>query len=161
MQDLPLNPELDLVLDRVVDVPVGPIWEAWTNAEKLMPWFCPVPWKVVACELDARPGGIFRTVMQGPEGEPMDNGAGCFLEVVHERRLVWTDALGPGFTLKEGAFMVAILDLEPLEGGRTRYRAVARHANAATAQQHKEMGFEAGWGAVLDQLVARIKAGQV
>ena len=42
------------------------------------------------------PGGVFRTVMRGPDGEE-GGGAGCYLEVVEGVRLVWTSALGPGF----------------------------------------------------------------
>jgi hypothetical protein len=34
--------------------------------------------------------------MQGPEGPPMP-GIGCYLEVVPQRKLVWTNALLPGF----------------------------------------------------------------
>jgi len=36
------------------------------------------------------------SVMRSPEGQPFPN-HGCYLEVVPERRLTWTDALGPGF----------------------------------------------------------------
>ena len=53
------NPELDLVLERVVDVPRELLWEAWTTPEKLLPWFCPLPWKTIACEIDLRPAAYF------------------------------------------------------------------------------------------------------
>jgi uncharacterized protein YndB with AHSA1/START domain len=36
----------------------------------------------------------------------------------------------------------------------TRYRATVHHASAEDAATHAEIGFEAGWGAALDQLVA-------
>lgn len=64
-----INPALDLILDRTIDVPVELVWKAWTEPEHLMPWFCPVPWKTIECEIDLRPGGRFMTVMQSPEGE--------------------------------------------------------------------------------------------
>ena len=53
--------KLDLNFTRVVDVPPAMVWRAWTEPELLMPWFCPVPWKTIDCEIDLRPGGIFRT----------------------------------------------------------------------------------------------------
>jgi uncharacterized protein YndB with AHSA1/START domain len=33
------------------------------------------------------------------------------------------------------------------------------HADEAGAKKHAAMGFEAGWGAALDQLVAMVKKG--
>src|SRR5690606_3788808 len=83
--DLPINPELDLVLERVVDVPPELVWRAWTEPEHLKKWFTPAPWKTVDCEIDLRPGGIFRTVMEGPEGQRF-SGSSCYLEVVENRR---------------------------------------------------------------------------
>jgi uncharacterized protein YndB with AHSA1/START domain len=148
---LDINPDLDLTLERVIDVPASLVWKAWTEPQHLMPWFCPTPWRTVACEIDLRPGGIFHTVMQSPEGE-----------LVPERRLVWTDALGPGFrpsrrgylTPGEGGFyLTAALTLESLGPARTRYVAQAIHADAAARDKHSAMGFHDGWGTVLDQLV--------
>jgi uncharacterized protein YndB with AHSA1/START domain len=46
------------------------------------------------------------------------------------------------------------LRFDPLPNGGTRYQAVVRHTDAAGKIAHEMMGFEAGWGAALDQLVA-------
>ena len=51
------NPDLDLFFERDVALPPEKIWSAWTEPDLLMPWFCPRPWSVVACEIDLRPGG--------------------------------------------------------------------------------------------------------
>ena len=56
-----IHPNLDLVLERVIDVPRHLVWEAWaTKPEHLKVWFVPKPWSVSACEIDLRPGGMFR-----------------------------------------------------------------------------------------------------
>lgn len=60
------DPKLDLVLERVVDVPRELVWKARTTPEHLKKWFTPAPWTTVDCEIDLRPGGIFRTVMRSP-----------------------------------------------------------------------------------------------
>lgn len=147
-----INPALDLVLDRVVSVAPGRVWRAWTEPAHLMRWFTPAPWTTVACEIDLRPGGRFSTTMRSPEGVTQPPSLGCYLEVVPERRLVFTDALGPGYRPTGQGFMTAFILLEPQANG-TRYVAVAKHADESTRRRHEEMGFHAGWGTALDQLV--------
>lgn len=167
MSDRPeINPKLDLVLERVVDVPVEMVWRAWTSPEHIKQWFTPKPWQTVECRIDLRPGGIFRTVMRSPEGEEFP-GDGCFLEVVPNRRLVWTSALGPGFRptavvptpnheCGELMFTAYIL-MEPAGPARTKYTAIAMHPDESAAKRHDAMGFKDGWGKALDQLVEVMK----
>jgi uncharacterized protein YndB with AHSA1/START domain len=149
------DPKLDLVLERVIDVPPDLVWTAWTTPEHLKKWFTPAPWTTTDCEIDLRPGGIFRTTMRSPEGQEFPN-IGCYLEIVPNRRLVWTDALLPGYRPSENPFLTAILTLEP-RGEGTLYIATAIHRDEASKQKHEEMGFHDGWGKALDQLVAHCK----
>jgi len=90
------QPQLDLSFTRIIDVPRELVWRAWTEPELLKPWFCPLPWKTIDCEIDLRPGGIFRTTMQSPEGQEFP-GTGCYLEIKPNEKLIWTNALGPGY----------------------------------------------------------------
>jgi len=156
-----IDPRLDLVMERVVDVPVELVWRAWTVPEHLMPWFTPAPWTTVACEIDLRPGGVFRTMMRSPEGEEFPE-IGCYLEVVPNRRLTWTNALAPGFrpaAILAGQaecaaiVMTATIGLTPVGTG-TRYHVHVQHRDEAGRKQHEDMGFHDGWGKALDQLVA-------
>lgn len=149
------DPRLDLVLERVVDVPRDLVWAAWTRPEHLRKWFAPAPWTVTDCEVDLRPGGEFRFVMRSPEGKDFPS-VGCYLDVVPNERLVWTDALLPGFRPSEEPFFTAIITLES-QGKGTRYTAMARHKDEPTRKRHEEMGFHEGWGTVLDQLVALVR----
>lgn len=158
--DYDIDPELDLVLERVVDLPPELVWRAWTEPEQLMPWFTPAPWRTVACEIDLRPGGAFRTTMRSPEDEDFPN-VGCYLEVVPHRKLVWTDALEPGFrpSRKEPGRhcpfrFTAILLFLPHGRKGTKYTAIAMHKDGAARRRHEAMGFHEGWGTALDQLVA-------
>ncbi len=43
------------------------------------------------------------------------------------------------------------------EGGKTRYRAVARHWSPELRAEHEKMGFHEGWGIVATQLEALAK----
>jgi len=145
------DPERDLILERVVDVPRARVWAAWTRPELLRQWFAPKPWTTGECEIDLRPGGRFRAVMWSPEGDehPSD---GCLLEVVENERLVFTDTLGADYRPLDGGFFTGAILLAP-SGRGTRYTAIARHKDAETRKQHEEMGFHEGWSQCLDQLV--------
>jgi uncharacterized protein YndB with AHSA1/START domain len=149
------NPELDLVLERDIDVPVDLVWKAWTTPSHIRHWFVPKPWSITSCEIDLRPGGIFSSTMRSPEGKEFPN-VGCFLEVVPNERLIWTDTLLPGYRPSPKPFFTAALLLAPTASG-TRYTAIAIHGDDKTRKQHEDMGFHHGWGTVLDQLVAYIK----
>lgn len=152
------DPQRDLRLVREVPITPAQAFEGWTVPATLMHWFCPRPWMVVDCEIDLRPGGVFATVMRSPEGQDMPRGEGTFLAVEAPRRLVWTNLLGPGFRPNPptpGGFgFVCELQFDPLPDGGTRYQATVRHVDEAGRIAHEKMGFEAGWGAALAQLVA-------
>jgi uncharacterized protein YndB with AHSA1/START domain len=147
-----LDPDLDLVLVRELAAPRAVIWRCWTEPEHLMQWFVPKPHKVTACHLDVRVGGACNTTFD-VEGAVMEN-KGVYLEVVPGEKLVFTDTYTEGWKPAAEPFMTAIVTFEDLGGGRTRYTAVARHRNAETARQHRDMGFHDGWGTVATQLEA-------
>jgi len=149
------DPDLDLVLERVIDVPPELVWNAWTVPKHVMQWFTPKPWQTVACEIDLRPGGKFNTTMRSPEGQEFDN-HGCLLEVVPNRRLVLTDTLLAGYRPSPKPFFTAIVTMAP-EGSGTRYVATAIHGDPDARKRHEEMGFHTGWGKALDQMVAFAK----
>jgi len=158
--NLDIDPKLDLVLERTVDVKPELVWAAWTRPEHLKHWFTPAPWKTIDCEIDLRPGGMFRTVMQSPEGEEFP-GVGCYLDVVENERLVWTSALEPSFrpsakSADDEMFFTAVVTIEP-EGEGTKYTAMAIHRNEEDRKKHEDMGFHDGWGKALDQLVEYAK----
>lgn len=157
---LNFDPQLDLRLERVVDVPKESVWKAWTDPKHVVHWFTPAPWKTIDCAIDLRPGGRFYTLMQSPEGQAFPND-GCYLEVLENRRLVWTSALSAGFrptVIAPGEFaMTGVIELDDHDGG-TLYRATVLHEDEATRERHSAMGFETGWGKALDQLVAMVKA---
>lgn len=151
------DPRLDLVLERVIDVPPELVWQAWTVPEHVKGWWTPRPWTTIGWEIDLRPGGTFRTVMRSPDGkeEPLVN---CYLEVVEGKRLVWTNVLLPGFrpnpepTVCGVPTFTAVITIEP-HGEGTRYVARAMHRDPEGRTRHEGMGFNDGWGTALDQLV--------
>ncbi len=148
------NPETDLILERVVPVAPELVWAAWTQPEQLKKWFAPRPWTTVECQIDLRVGGLCSTTMRSPEGQDFPN-TGCYLEIIPNQKLVFTDALGADFRPSDKPFFTATILLEA-HGAGTKYSAIARHKDQATRQQHDEMGFYVGWGICLDQLVEMV-----
>lgn len=154
-----MDPKLDLVLERVVDVPRELVWRCWTEPKHVEKWFTPVPWRTTDVKIDLRPGGAFSSVMRGPNGEVMPN-EGCYLEVVKNERLTWTSCLLGGFRPAKLDVNAGCADLAftatislKSKGKKTVYRALAMHANAESAKRHADMGFQEGWGKCLEQLV--------
>lgn len=155
MSDIAGSSTFDLVLERDVRHRAIDVWRCWTNPTLLVKWFTPDPWRTTEAEIDLRPGGIFRTVMEGPDGE-RNEGSGCVLIAEPGKLFVWTSGLGPGFRPQDkpdgGFLFTAIVEFEDLAEG-SRIKATGRHANQEDARLHEEMGFHAGWGAALDQLL--------
>ena len=92
---------------------------------------------------------------------------GCYLEVITNEKLTWTNALAPSFRPVEEPkaqlghecaelLFTASIMLEKYGNG-TKYTAIAQHRDNASKVRHAQMGFEDGWGRCLDQLVAMVK----
>lgn len=150
-----LDPETDLSFTRSIDAPRALIWECWTKPEHIPHFFVPRPHTVESCEIDLRVGGRFNTTFN-VEGNLMANN-GVYLEVVPERRLVFTDTYTEGWKPAPDPFMTAILDLDDNGKGGTTYTATARHRSSESRQRHEEMGFYDGWGTVVTQLEEYIR----
>ncbi len=154
------DPELDLRLEREIDVPRELVWKAWTEPEHLKKWFCPRPWMTTEAEIDLRPGGLFRTVMEGPNGEHFD-GSGCYLEVIANERLVWTNLMRDGFRPlpeeERGFGYTASLTLDEIAPGKTLYVAHVMHTDRKGRDEHDAMGFADGWSKALEQLIETAK----
>src|SRR5437868_6347483 len=144
-----MNEGKDLVLERTLDAPIELVWKAYTDPQHLKQWFAPRPYEISEIELDLRPGGIFRIRMIGPDGFDTGHGnPGCVLEVKEREKLVWTSALGPDYRPAEFAAegcesfpMTAVITFGDAGDGKTRYKAVALHRNAADKETHEKMGF--------------------
>ncbi len=154
-----IDPALDLELTRDLPVSAEAVFAAWTDPESLKQWFAPRPYSVPLVEIDLRPGGGFRTVMNDPEGNQMMDETGCYLEVVQNERLVWTTGLTTDFRPQSGPMpFTAILELEPDGSGGCQYRAIAIHQDPEGRDQHESMGFHEGWGTVVEQMVEHLQA---
>jgi len=149
-----------LTIARVIDAPRDAVWRAMTD--HITEWWCPRPWTSEIVTLEWRSGGRFSITMHGPDGE-VHGGDGMLLEVVPGERIVFTNALGEDWTPQAAQPMAIVgeFSLADAPGGRTAYRASARHWSAADMKLHDEMGFAEGWGicaAQLEQVARGLKS---
>ena len=145
----------ELHLTRIFEAPVQAVWAAWTDPSQLAQWWGPKNFTNPVCEIDARPGGAIRIVMQAPDGAryPM---VGTYHEVVAPERLVFANHAvdADGKQLLEGLTTVTFAE----HNGGTRMTlhtsAVALVADAAKYLD----GMDAGWGQSIDRLAAHLAA---
>jgi uncharacterized protein YndB with AHSA1/START domain len=149
-----IDPKLDIVLERFIDAPRRLVWEVLTKPEHIKEWYMPKPWGSVSkCELDARPGGIFRIDIAVANGQDVPN-LGCVVEVIPMERLVWTSMLFPGYrpAVFDDIPITAFVTMKP-EGTGTRYVFTALHRNEADLEANKTSGWLEGTNIAVDQLV--------
>lgn len=92
----------ELVLTRLMDAPADKLFRCWTDPDLLKRWFAPKPYTTPVAEMDLRVGGATNMVMKGPDGQEMPN-PGTILDVVPDRKLVFTDAYTGDWMPREGA----------------------------------------------------------
>jgi len=82
----------EMILTRVFDAPRELMWKLWTEPEHIRKWWGPKGFTLPGCEMDFRPGGTYRFVMRGPDGQ--DNPFhGAYREIVRPERIVFTAIL--------------------------------------------------------------------
>ncbi len=148
-----MSDNFELSVTRFIAAPPTRVWEIMAN--RIEEWWCPKPWRAEFALLERRAGGESDCTMYGPDGEVHPN-PGMVLAWDEGKRFAMTDAI-VGDLEPTGPFMIGIWSVEA-EGEGTRYTARARHWTQADCDRHKEMGFEQGWGACADQLVALCEA---
>jgi uncharacterized protein YndB with AHSA1/START domain len=100
-----------LIVTRTFDAPVQIVFKAWSRPELFRRWWVPegAGITLVSCEMDVRTGGKYR--LEFGAGEESMAFHGKYLEVVPDRRIVWTNDEG-----EEGA--VTTVTFED-QGGKT------------------------------------------
>ena len=150
-----MSTDQDLIITRDIAVTPDKLYRCWTEPALLVQWFTPPPWKTIHAETDVRVGGSSYIVMQGPDGTQMPN-RGIYLEVIPNKKLVFTDAYTSAWVPSGKPFFTGIITFEN-EGGKTRYTARALHWTEEDSKAHNAMGFHEGWGAVAEQMAALAK----
>jgi uncharacterized protein YndB with AHSA1/START domain len=147
---LRLASDLELEVSRVLEAPRERVFEAWTRPEHVREWWGQKDSTLPVCEIDLRPGGVWRFVEHAADGNDYPF-RGEFLEVVPPERLVNTFIFDvEPFNARPAIVTVTFDDL----GGRTR---VTEHMRFETPEDRDGMlqsGMETGAAESLDRLEA-------
>src|SRR5260370_20163699 len=58
--------ERELVITRIFDAPRHLVFQAWTEPDRAARWWGPQGFVTTYCNMDVRPGGVFRVCMRSP-----------------------------------------------------------------------------------------------
>lgn len=90
-----------IVLTRVFDGPPDLVFRVWTDPKLVALWWGVEGASNPICELDVRPGGRWRIDMRTTSGRTYRN-EGVYLEVVENKRLVYSDIPDPEISEWQG-----------------------------------------------------------
>lgn len=105
----------ELHITRMFNAPRALVFRVWTMPEHVAQWWGPRGFTITTQEMDARPGGVWRFTMHGPDGTDYPSRI-AYKEVVEPERLVflYDDDNGDD----SGQFLVTVSFEE--QGGQTQ-----------------------------------------
>lgn len=128
----------EVVMSRVFDAPRERVFQAYTDPKLLPKWWGPRGFTTVVETMDVRPGGAWRYVHRGPDGNEYAF-HGEYREVVPPRRLVSTFEF-------EGAPGHVVVDTATFEerGGKTKVTVTSRFESVEDRDGMYQAGAEEG-----------------
>lgn len=81
----------ELVIHRVLDLPLNKVWKALTEAEQFKKWWGPKDFTCPSSSMEARVDGKYLNCMQGPDGKKYWS-TGTVRGLVPGKKLVITDS---------------------------------------------------------------------
>jgi uncharacterized protein YndB with AHSA1/START domain len=145
----------EIVMTREIDAPRDLVFEAHTSCEHMSQWWGPRKYEFAHCEIDFRPGGKWRVVHRGPDGEEYGF-RGEYRDIVRPEKIVWTFE----FEGWPGNVSMETLTLEE-RNGKTLLTAKSSYDTVEQRDQMLESGMEEGAAESferLDEYLAILKA---
>jgi uncharacterized protein YndB with AHSA1/START domain len=132
--------EPTLVMERTFDAPRELVWLVLTQPDHVKHWYGGRGFSNPVCEMDVRPGGLWRHVMRTPEGLDFEMNF-VFIEVVKPERLVWQqvdhDEPVQQHNHPSSVMTVTLEDA----GTQTKWRLVSRFKSLAERARAQQIGF--------------------
>jgi uncharacterized protein YndB with AHSA1/START domain len=143
------------VISRRMAVPARYLFAAHSKATHISRWFGPVGYPVTKCDYDFRVGGQWRMVMTGPDGTDGPPFGGTFLEIVPDRRIVYSngfeDGKGGAMDLGHARKKMILTTIFEENEGITTVTVSILFATIAMKEEFLGIGMLEGLGSGLDQ----------
>ena len=136
-----------LELERLIPSSPEDLFELWTERAGLMRWWAPDGYQCSVDCLEARPGGLWRTLMQKPGSPPLAI-SGLYRVVDRPRRLVFTWAWESDDGERGHETEVSVT-FESVPGGTRLVLVQQSFENIPTRDRHRF-----GWSSCFDRLTA-------
>ena len=151
--------DTDIVVTREFNAPADVVWRVFTEPDLIARWWAGQRGKVTSVEIDARPGGTYRYVMQANEGFEVAF-HGEFREVVPVERLVHTEVF-KGMPEAEAAPALDTYTFTEHEGVTTLEvvsRVPSKEVRDAILESGMECGMQEGYDLV-EEIAVELAAG--
>jgi uncharacterized protein YndB with AHSA1/START domain len=132
---------------RTIDAPREEVFRAWTDPDRIRSWWGPGEFTCPEAEVDLRPGGAYRLVMQPAAGDPFVV-AGTYREVDPPARLVytWRWETGPA---ADGSESLVTVEFREAASDPPRTELVLTHTEFPAS--HGPAPYQMGWEGGLDK----------
>src|ERR1700744_1656266 len=109
----------EIIITRTFDAPRELVWRAMTDRQRVIHWWGPRGFTTSIEEMDFRVGGVWKHVMQGPDGAKYPNKS-IFKEIIAPEKIVYSHGGGREDGAAAGANFTATWTFETLAPNKTK-----------------------------------------
>ncbi len=134
-----------VTIERVFNVPISLVWEAWTQPEHIAVWWSPRGMETKVIEHDFRVGGNWKYTMEMPDGNEFI-ADGVYSVILKLKEIRSSANFKP---MTEGVEIQALFEEN---GDKTNFTFNIIHSTEEYRIQQEKMGILNGWGSVFERL---------
>jgi uncharacterized protein YndB with AHSA1/START domain len=144
----------EIAVTRLFDAPRELVFEAWTDPARITRWMLgPEGWTMPVCEVDLRPGGVWRFVWHGSDGRQIGM-EGVYREVEAPERMIFTESWGGDWPPTLNTVVLTE------EDGKTRLTYTVLYVSTEVRDAAFSTGMTEGMTQSLDRLAAHLASAQ-
>ena len=152
----------EIVINRVFNLPVNKVWQAWTEPEYFKKWWGPEGFTCPSSKMEARKGGKYLNCMRSPDGKEFWS-TGVVEEFIPQKKLVITDSFSDaeGHIVPASEFGLAgdwpkqlLITVSFEEVGENKTKTSLRHQGIPDEMRDECIK---GWNESLDKLERNIR----
>ena len=144
----------EMVFTRLINAKRERVFEAWTEPEQVGQWWGPVGFTTTTHEFEAKPGGIWRFIMHGPDGRDYPNKVE-FIEVKKPELLIYKHC---GDDISEPVNFIVTVTFEDRDGKTNLTMKMVFESGNEKERIIREYGADEGAKQNLDKLEEFLKS---